>query len=176
VRASAGIQPGDPLNPQTAMGALIDAGHLERVLGYVAAGRDEGAAIRAGGERVLHDSGGYFLPPTVFDGVQASMRIAREEIFGPVLSVLDFDSLDDAVALANDTPYGLAASVWTSDLRTAHSVSRALRVGTVWVNCFDHSEVTTPFGGFKQSGQGRDRSLHAFEQYTLLKTTWINLD
>jgi acyl-CoA reductase-like NAD-dependent aldehyde dehydrogenase len=111
----------------------------------------------------------------VFEGVENSMRIAREEIFGPVLSVFDFDSLDQAIQLANGTPYGLAASVWTSDLKTAHNVSRALRAGTVWVNCFDYSEVTTPFGGFKQSGNGRDRSLHAFEQYTQLKTTWINL-
>lgn len=175
VAASQTMQPNDPLDPTTVMGALIDAGHLERVLGYIASGTDEGAVIRTGGERVRTDSGGYFLPPTVFEGVGNSMRIAREEIFGPVLSVFDFDSLDEAVRLANDTPYGLAASVWTSDLKTAHSVARALRAGTVWVNCFDYSEVTTPFGGFKQSGNGRDRSLHAFEQYTQLKTTWINL-
>jgi acyl-CoA reductase-like NAD-dependent aldehyde dehydrogenase len=175
VAATAKMQPNDPLNPRTSMGALIDGGHLERVLGYVSSGTEEGAVIRTGGERVRADSGGYFLPPTVFEGVENSMRIAREEIFGPVLSVFDFDSLEGAIQLANDTPYGLAASVWTSDLKTAHNVSRALRAGTVWVNCFDYSEVTTPFGGFKQSGNGRDRSLHAFEQYTQLKTTWINL-
>lgn len=175
VAASETMQPNDPLNPRTSMGALIDAGHLERVLGYVSSGTEEGAVIRTGGDRVRVDSGGYFLPPTVFEGVKNSMRIAREEIFGPVLSVFDFDSLDEAIQLANDTPYGLAASIWTSDLRTAHTVARALRAGTVWVNCFDYSEVTTPFGGFKQSGHGRDRSLHAFEQYTELKTTWINL-
>jgi acyl-CoA reductase-like NAD-dependent aldehyde dehydrogenase len=175
VAASAEMQPNDPLNPRTSMGALIDGGHLDRVLGYVSSGTQDGAVIRTGGERVRVDSGGYYLPPTVFEGVENSMRIAREEIFGPVLSVFDFDSLDEAIQLANDTPYGLAASVWTSDLRTAHNVARALRAGTVWVNCFDYSEVTTPFGGFKQSGNGRDRSLHAFEQYTQLKTTWINL-
>ena len=175
VAASATMQPNDPLDPRTSMGALIDRGHLDRVLGYVSSGKEEGAVVRTGGERVRVDSGGYFLPPTVFEGVETSMRIAREEIFGPVLSVFDFDSLDEAIELANDTPYGLAASVWTSDLRTAHTVSRALRAGTVWVNCFDYSEVTTPFGGFKQSGNGRDRSLHAFEQYTQLKTTWIDL-
>ncbi len=175
IAASASMQPGDPLDPTTSMGALIDAGHLDRVLGYVSSGVDDGAVIRTGGNRVRVDSGGYFLPPTVFDEVHASMKIAREEIFGPVLTVFDFDSLDEAIRLANDTPYGLAASVWTSDLKTAHTVSRALRAGTVWVNCFDYSEVTTPFGGFKQSGHGRDRSLHAFEQYTQLKTTWISL-
>lgn len=175
VVASASMQPNDPLDPRTTMGALIDSGHLERVLGYVSSGKEDGAVVRTGGERVRADSGGYFLPPTVFEGVENSMRIAREEIFGPVLSVFDFDSLDEAITLANDTPYGLAASVWTSDLKTAHNVSRALRAGTVWVNCFDYSEVTTPFGGFKQSGHGRDRSLHAFEQYTQLKTTWIDL-
>ncbi len=176
VAASTTMQPNDPLDPRTSMGALIDRGHLERVLGYVSSGKEEGAVVRAGGERVRADSGGYYLPPTVFEGVENTMRIAREEIFGPVLSVFDFDSLDEAIRLANDTPYGLAASVWTSDLRTAHNVARALRAGTVWVNCFDYSEVTTPFGGFKQSGHGRDRSLHAFEQYTQLKTTWIDLN
>jgi acyl-CoA reductase-like NAD-dependent aldehyde dehydrogenase len=176
VAASATMQPNDPLDPRTSMGALIDRGHLDRVLGYVSSGKDEGAVVRTGGEQVRLDSGGYFLPPTVFERVENSMRIAREEIFGPVLSVFDFDSLDEAIKLANDTPYGLAASVWTSDLKTAHNVSRALRAGTVWVNCFDYSEVTTPFGGFKQSGSGRDRSLHAFEQYTQLKTTWIDLN
>ena len=175
VAASAVMQPGDPLDPATSMGALIDGGHLERVLGYIASGTGDGAVLRSGGERVRLDSGGYFLPPTVFEQVRPSMRIAQEEIFGPVLSVFEFDTLEEAIQLANDTPFGLAASVWTRDLRTAHTVSRALRAGTVWVNCFDYSEVTTPFGGFKQSGHGRDRSLHAFEQYTQLKTTWINL-
>jgi len=103
------------------------------------------------------------------------MKIAREEIFGPVLTTIEFDDVEEGIALANDTTYGLAASVWTRDVTTAHKVSRALRAGTVWVNTFDASEVTTPFGGMKQSGSGRDRSLHAFEQYTYLKTTWIDL-
>jgi acyl-CoA reductase-like NAD-dependent aldehyde dehydrogenase len=169
------MQPGDPLEPDSYMGALIDSGHLRRVLGYVASGQSEGAGLRAGGSAVRVDSGGYYLPPTIFSGVDNHMRIAREEIFGPVLAVIEFDDLDQAIAMANDTPYGLAASVWTADLRTAHRVSRSLRAGTVWVNTFDASEVTTPFGGMKQSGTGRDRSLHALEQYTHLKTTWIDL-
>ncbi|HEX6509969.1 MAG TPA: aldehyde dehydrogenase [Chloroflexota bacterium] len=175
IAAGRTMQPDDPLDPDAAMGALIDQNHLDRVLGYVAVGVEEGAVVRAGGGRVRADSGGYYLPPTVFDGVHNTMRIAREEIFGPVLGVIDFETVDEAVALANDTHYGLAASVWTRDLRTAHTVARSLRAGTVWVNCFDYSEVTTPFGDFKQSGNGRDRSLHAFEQYTQLKTTWIDL-
>ncbi|GAC1325232.1 MAG: aldehyde dehydrogenase [Chloroflexota bacterium] len=175
ISVSKSMQPDDPLDPNAVMGALIDQGHLDRVLGYVASGVEEGAVVRAGGDRTRVDSGGYYLPPTIFDGVDNSMRIAREEIFGPVLGVFDFETIEEAITLANDTQYGLAASVWTRDLKTAHTVAGALRAGTVWVNCFDYAEVTTPFGGFKQSGQGRDRSLHAFEQYTQLKTTWINL-
>jgi gamma-glutamyl-gamma-aminobutyraldehyde dehydrogenase len=169
------LRVGDPLDPATEMGALVREAHLERVLGHIGTGVDDGARLRAGGERALTDTGGSYLRPTVFDRVDPGMRLAREEIFGPVLSVLTFDDLDEAVRLANDTEYGLAAGLWTSDLSTAHQVSRALRAGTVWVNCYEEGDLTVPFGGMKQSGNGRDKSAHAIEKYTELKTTWIQL-
>ncbi|POX50093.1 aldehyde dehydrogenase [Streptomyces sp. Ru72] len=166
---------GDPLDPVTEMGAMAGESHLERVLGHIETGLEEGARLRVGGGRTLAETGGSFLRPTVFDHVRPGMRLAREEIFGPVLSVLTFDDLDEAVRLANDTEYGLAAGLWTSDLSTAHQVSRALRAGTVWVNCYEEGDLTVPFGGMKQSGNGRDKSAHALEKYTELKTTWIQL-
>jgi gamma-glutamyl-gamma-aminobutyraldehyde dehydrogenase len=157
------------------MGAMAGESHLERVLGHIGTGLEEGARLRVGGGRTLAETGGSFLRPTVFDQVDPGMRLAREEIFGPVLSVLTFDDLDEAVRLANATEYGLAAGLWTSDLSTAHRVSRALRAGTVWVNCYEEGDLTVPFGGMKQSGNGRDKSAHALEKYTELKTTWIQL-
>jgi 4-(gamma-glutamylamino)butanal dehydrogenase len=169
------LRVGDPLDPATEMGALVGESHLARVEDHIATGLDEGARLRAGGGRTLAESGGSFLRPTVFDRVDPGMRLAREEIFGPVLSVLAFDDLDEAVRLANATEYGLAAALWTSDLSTAHKVSRALRAGTVWVNCYEEGDLTVPFGGMKQSGNGRDKSAHALEKYTELKTTWIQL-
>jgi gamma-glutamyl-gamma-aminobutyraldehyde dehydrogenase len=167
--------PADPLDPATAMGALVDEGQMQTVLGYIAAGRDEGARCVAGGARVRADSGGYYIAPTLFDGVRNSMTIAREEIFGPVLSVIRFATEDEAVALANDSVYGLQAGLWTDNLSRAHRVSAALRVGTVHVNQYDEDDITVPFGGAKQSGNGRDKSLHAFDKYTELKTVWIRL-
>jgi 4-guanidinobutyraldehyde dehydrogenase / NAD-dependent aldehyde dehydrogenase len=169
------LQPGDPLDPATRLGALVDETQLKRVLGYIDAGRDDGASIRIGGRRVREDSGGFFVEPTVFEGVKPAMAIAREEIFGPVLAAITFRTVDEAIEIANDVIYGLAAAVWTRDLITAHRVSRALRAGTVYVNCYDADDLTVPFGGFKQSGIGRDKSLHALEKYTELKTTWIDL-
>lgn len=167
---------GDPLDPNHRLGALIEKAHLDKVLGYIAAGRDEGARLVMGGQRILEETGGYFVAVTIFDEVDNRMKIAREEIFGPVLSVIAFSTEDEAVRLANDTHYGLAASLYTQDLNRAHRVARAIRAGTVSVNCFSEGDLTTPFGGFKQSGFfGRDKSIWASQQYTELKTIWMQL-
>ncbi|MEV3967335.1 aldehyde dehydrogenase [Streptomyces sp. NPDC050698] len=175
VRRARALRVGDPLDPETEMGALVGRAHLDRVRDHIRHGLDEGARLRTGGDRVLAETGGTYLEPTVFDRVDPASRLAREEIFGPVLSVLAFDDLDEAVRLANATEYGLAAGLWTSDLSTAHRISRALKAGTVWVNCYEEGDLTVPFGGMKQSGNGRDKSAHALEKYTELKTTWIQL-
>lgn len=167
--------PGDPLGDDTVMGAIVDAIQMKTVLGYIASGKEEGARLLAGGAQARLESGGLYVEPTLFDGVDAGMRIAREEIFGPVLSVLSFTDLDEAVRQANATPYGLAAAVWTADIGKAIRTARALRAGTVHVNQYDNDDITVPFGGYKQSGNGRDKSLHAFDKYTELKTTWIQV-
>jgi 4-guanidinobutyraldehyde dehydrogenase/NAD-dependent aldehyde dehydrogenase len=169
------MTPGDPLDPKTRLGAIVDQVQLNTVLGYIESGRAEGANLRMGGSRVREDSGGFFVEPTVFDGVTANMKIAREEIFGPVLSTITFKDVDEAIRIANDVSYGLTAAVWSRDITTAHRVAKALRAGTVYVNCYDADDITVPFGGFKQSGNGRDKSLHAMDKYTELKTTWIDL-
>ncbi len=167
---------GDPLDPQTRLGALIERPHLEKVLGYIESGKAEGAQLLLGGRRIFEKSGGYYVEPTIFDRVGGRMRIAREEIFGPVLSVMSFSTDEEAVALANDTNYGLAASIYTGNVNRAHRVARAIRAGTVSVNCFSEGDLTTPFGGFKESGfAGRDKSIWAHEQYTELKTVWMQL-
>ncbi|MBM3557412.1 MAG: aldehyde dehydrogenase [Alphaproteobacteria bacterium] len=169
------LQPGDPLDPATRMGAMVDHVQMQRVLGYVEEGKKGGAVLKMGGKQARSETGGYYIEPTVFDGVDNKMKIAQEEIFGPVLSTIAFKDAADAVRIGNDTIYGLAAAIWTSNVTVAHKMARALRAGTVWVNCYDAGDITVPFGGYKQSGFGRDRSVHALHKYTNLKTTWINL-
>ncbi len=171
-RVARTIPLGHPFDPATQMGAMIDESHMRRVLGYIDSGTAQGARVAFGGRRALAELGGFYVEATVLDGVTGAMRVAREEIFGPVLTVTSFTSEDEAIALANDTVYGLAAAVWTSDMNVAHRMSGALRGGTVWVNTYDRSSLATPFGGFKQSGFGRDRSPHAIDKYTDLKTIW----
>ena len=167
--------PGDPLNEATTMGAMVDCGQMENVLKYIASGKAQGAKLLSGGDQTRRDTGGFYVNPTVFDEVTNDMTIAAEEIFGPVLSIITFDSVEEAIKIANDTPYGLAAAVWTQDISKAHMVAKRLRAGTVHVNSYDEDDITVPFGGYKQSGNGRDKSLHALEKYTELKTTWIRL-
>ncbi|MCX7355166.1 MAG: aldehyde dehydrogenase [Alphaproteobacteria bacterium] len=169
------LQPGDPLDPATKMGAIVDKTQLERVMGYIKKGTDEGADLVFGGKQVRENTGGYYVQPTVFDKVKNDMTIAREEIFGPVLSTITAKDDEDAIRIGNETNYGLAAAVWTRDISKAHKAARALRAGVVWVNCFDAGNIATPFGGFKQSGIGRDKSLHSLDKYVELKTTWIEL-
>ena len=168
--------PGNPLDKATVMGALVDKVQMDTVLRYIESGKSEGAKVLAGGEQTKRETGGFYVQPTIFDEVRNDMTIAREEIFGPVLSVLSFTDTADVVRQANQTIYGLQAGVWTRDLNKAHGVARALRAGTVHVNQYDEDDITVPFGGFKQSGVGRDKSLHAFDKYTETKTTWIRID
>ena len=168
---------GDPQDPETKLGPMIERPHLDKVLGYIETGRAEGARVVAGGGRTLEETGGYFVAPTILDGVANTMTVAREEIFGPVISTIPVDSEEEAIALANQTSYGLAASVYTTDLDTAIRVSRALRAGTVGVNAYSEGDITTPFGGYKESGfGGRDKGLEALEQYTEKKTIWFSLN
>jgi len=176
LEAAKGWVPGDPLNPATNLGAIVDDSQYRRVLGYIETAGKDGGKLVAGGEAARAETGGYFVQPTIFDGVTPEMTIAREEIFGPVLAVIEFDGEEEAIEIANNTIYGLAAAVWSKDISRAHRMARALQAGTIWVNCWDPTgDLSIPFGGYKQSGFGRDKSLHALDKYTNLKTTWVQL-
>jgi acyl-CoA reductase-like NAD-dependent aldehyde dehydrogenase len=167
------LQPGDPMAAETRLGAIVSRQQLQTIESYVGIGKAEGAQLLVGGERAMTESGGFFMQPTVFSDVGQNMRIAQEEIFGPVLSAISVSGLDEAVAVANNSSYGLAAGIWTDSLKSAHRAARQLRAGVVWVNCFDRGNMSAPFGGFKQSGSGRDKSLHAFDKYTDWKSIWF---
>ena len=164
---------GDPMDPSTQIGALISEDHLNKVLRYINIGKAEGATLRTGGDQPTKR--GYFVNPTIFDGVNASMKIAREEIFGPVLSVIRFKDMDEVVPRANNTFYGLAAAVWTRDVGKAHAMARKLKAGTVWVNTYNVISSLSPFGGYKMSGFGRELGVHALESYTQVKSVWVSL-
>jgi aldehyde dehydrogenase (NAD+) len=164
---------GDPFDPQTEQGPQVDQAQFDKVMGYIDSGRREGANLVCGGERV--GDRGYFIQPTVFSDVQDDMKIAKEEIFGPVMSIIPFKSLDEVVARANRTDYGLAAAVWTRDIQKAHAVANSVRAGTVWVNCYNILDTRAPFGGFKQSGIGRELGEYGLQQYTEVKTVIVKL-
>lgn len=167
--------PGHPLDPATNIGAVVDQQQLSRILSYIEQGKAGGAILQAGGAQVSPVENGLFVQPTLFKQVQNDMTIAQEEIFGPVLSVITFKDEAEALALANQSIYGLAAAVWTANISRAHRFARGLRAGSVWVNQYDGGDMTAPFGGYKQSGNGRDKSLHAFDKYSEIKATWIKL-
>jgi aldehyde dehydrogenase (NAD+) len=176
VARAAKMRPADPLDPKARLGAIVSQEQMQTVLGYIDSGKKDGAKLVAGGNRVSVDGGkGFFIEPTIFGDVKNDMTIAREEIFGPVLSVLTFDDIDEVIAQANDNPYGLAAAVWTRDVKKAHSVSRRLKAGTVWINTYGLMDASLPFGGYKSSGFGRELGAHAIEHYTEIKTVWLNM-
>jgi aldehyde dehydrogenase (NAD+) len=168
---------GDPMDPRTRFGALSSKKQLETVQRYVDIAKKEGASLVAGGDRADIGTGkGYFFQPTVFDNVTPEMTIAREEIFGPVLATIEFSDVDEAIAKANDSQYGLAAAVWTRDVKKAHYVARKLQAGTVWINTYNIYDTAAPFGGYKASGFGREMSSHALEHYTQVKSVWVDLN
>jgi aldehyde dehydrogenase (NAD+) len=170
------MRPADPLDPKTRLGAIVSQDQMKTVLGYIDAGKNGGAKLVAGGNRVsVNGDKGYFIEPTIFGDVKNDMKIAQEEIFGPVLSVLNFDDIDEVIERANNNPYGLAAAVWTRDVKKAHMVSRRLKAGTVWINTYGLMDAALPFGGYKSSGFGRELGAHAMEHYTELKTVWLNM-
>ena len=157
------------------MGPLVTQEQQKRVLGYIEAGKSGGARLAMGGTVPSGLTQGNYVSPTLFTGVNSSMKIAQEEIFGPVAAVIPFKDVADATRIANDSIYGLAASIWTSDITTAHRMARDVEAGVVWINCFDHGDMTQPFGGYKQSGQGRDKCFETVLAHTQTKSIWINL-
>ena len=170
------LQPADPMDPKTRLGAIVSEGQMKTVLDYIEVGKKEGAKLVAGGERASVGNGkGYFVLPTIFDGVRNDMRLAQEEIFGPVLAAIEFADLDEVIREANRNPYGLAAAVWTRDVRKAHYVAHRLKAGTVWINAYNVYDPAAPFGGYKSSGFGRELGMHALEHYTQVKDVWVNL-
>lgn len=170
------LVPADPLDPKTRLGAIVSQEQMNTVLGYIEAGKQEGAKLVAGGKRASVDgSQGFFIEPTIFGDVKNHMKIAQEEIFGPVLATLTFDDVDQVAELANQSPYGLAAAIWTRDIKKAHTLSRRLKAGTVWINTYGLMDASLAFGGFKQSGLGRELGMHAIEHYTELKSVWLAL-
>lgn len=169
------LQPGNPLDPGTKFGPVVDQTQMGTVLDYIDIGKSEGADLLVGGTQVLDETGGFYVQPTLFSEVDNSMTIAQEEIFGPVISAIEFSDFEEAMRIANASMYGLAAGIWTSNINTAHHAASELRAGNVWINCWDGSDISTPFGGYKQSGIGRDRSLHALDKYTEMKTIWLEL-
>jgi gamma-glutamyl-gamma-aminobutyraldehyde dehydrogenase len=174
-KAKKSFAPGDPLDPATTMGPLVTREQQKRVLSYIDIGKKEGAKLALGGATPKGMDKGCYVAPTLFTGVKNDMRIAKEEIFGPVTGVLSYKKLDDAIAMANDSIYGLAASIWTSDVSTAHKAARDIEAGIVWVNCFDHGDMTSIWGGFKQSGMGRDKCLETLTTVTQTKSVWMHL-
>jgi aldehyde dehydrogenase (NAD+) len=168
---------GDPMDPKTRFGALSSRKQMDTVLRYIESGKQEGATLVAGGARTDIGTGkGYFVQPTVFADVRPDMTIAREEIFGPVLAAIEFADIDEAITRANDTQYGLAAGIWTRDIKKAHYVARKLQAGTVWINTYNVYDTAAPFGGYKQSGFGREMSAHALEHYTQIKSVWVDMN
>jgi acyl-CoA reductase-like NAD-dependent aldehyde dehydrogenase len=172
-RYTSKVRAGDPLDPKTTVGPLVSKEQFDRVKGYLAIGKNEGAKLTTGGD--VTDGKGYFVNPTVFTDVKNTMQIAREEIFGPVVSVIPFKDENDAVLQGNDTTYGLAAAVWTNDVSRAHKVARRLKAGTVWVNCYNVIDPISPFGGYKQSGIGRELGKHSVDLYTQIKSVYVKL-
>jgi len=167
--------PADPLHPKTRMGAIVSEAQQKTVLGYIAKGKAEGATLATGGEAVKINDRGFFVQPTIFDHVTPEMTIAREEIFGPVLAVIPFKDEAEVIRMANDVKYGLAAAIWTRDITRAHAVAARIKAGTVWINMINTYDAAAPFGGFKESGFGRELGENALEAYTETKTVWVNL-